>query len=64
MGIQFGAAPDVEPPEPLEALSQVLDDGVPEDLGLAVVEARQAFSKVGRQPLEFRGEGLLGESNG
>jgi len=37
--IQFWTAPDVEPPEPLEKLAQVLDGGVPKDLGLAVMDS-------------------------
>jgi len=52
--IQFWAAPVVEPPEPLEKLAQVLDGGVSKDLGLAVMEARESFSEMGREPLEFR----------
>ena len=63
-GIQFGARPDVQPPEPLEELPKVLDGGIPEDLGLAVVQARQPFSEMGREPLEFRGESLLGQLDG
>jgi len=52
--IQFWAAPDGEPPEPLEKLAQVLDGGVSKDLGLAVMEARESFSEMSLEPLEFR----------
>ena len=37
-GIQLGTRPNVQPPEPLEELPQVLDGRIPEDLGLAVVK--------------------------
>ncbi len=63
-GIQFRTAPYVEPPEPLEEVTQVLDSRIPKDLGLAVMEPRQAFSEVGRKPLEFRGKSLLGQLDG
>jgi hypothetical protein len=35
--LQFPAAPDVEPPEPLEELPEIFHGRVPEDLGLAVM---------------------------
>jgi hypothetical protein len=38
--------------------------GVPEDLRLAVVQASQEFSQMGRKPLEFRGKSLLGQFDG
>ena len=63
-GIQLGTRPNVQPPEPLEELPEVLDGGIPEDLWLAVVEAREAFSEMSREPLEFRGEGLFSEFDG
>ena len=61
---EFRAAPNVQPPESLEELPQVLNGGISEDLRRGVVQARQAFSEVGREPLEFRGEGLLGQLDG
>jgi hypothetical protein len=62
--VQLRAAPDVEPPEPLEEVPKVLDGGITEDLGLAVMQAREAFSQMGRESLEFRSEGLLSEFDG
>jgi hypothetical protein len=35
--VEFRAAPDGAPPEPLEELAQVLDGRISEHLGLAVV---------------------------
>ena len=37
---------------------------MPEDLGLAVLEARQSLGEMRREPLELRGERLLGHLDG
>jgi hypothetical protein len=63
-GIQLRAAPDVEPPESLEELAEILDGGIPEHLWLAVVKPRKPFSEMSRESLEFRGEGLFSEFDG
>jgi hypothetical protein len=45
-------------------LPKVLDGRIAKHLGLAVVKPRESFSKMGREPLEFRGESLLSEFDG
>ena len=52
-GVQLGVAADVQPPKPLEELREVRDGGVPEDLRLAVLEARESFGQVRDELLEF-----------
>lgn len=61
---QLGVAADVQPPEPLGELREVRDARVPEDLGLAVPEARRSLGEMRRGPLELHGERLLGHLDG
>ena len=62
--IELLVAADVQLAEPLEELGQVLDRRVAEDLGLAVVLAREPLGQVGDQLGQFGGERLLGQPHG
>ena len=59
--VQLLAAADVQLPEPLEELGQVLHGRVAEDFRLAILLARQPLGQVGHQLGQFGGERLLGQ---
>jgi hypothetical protein len=62
--VEVLVAPDIELPEPVEELGQVVHRAVAERLRLAVTLPSETFRQVGNQLLQFLHESLLGQSHG